>query len=93
MYLNAACGSSSGDVHFIHKMSQTKIQSDGTWSLRVTLLLPCILRWKWSADDMRERQDIGNRVELLSASMYAILSTFDTYYQEGKNGSRILLEN
>ena len=84
MYLNAACGS-SGDVHYIHNMSHTQIQSDGTWSLTATLLLPCTLNWKWRAEDMWERQDRGNRVELLSASTSAILSTFDTDYQEGKN--------
>ena len=84
MYLNAACGS-SGDVHFIHKISQTQIQSDGTWSLRATLLLPCTLKWKWRADDRWELAQSNNREVLLSASTSAILSTFNSNDQEGKN--------
>ena len=82
MYLNAACGSVR-TVNFIRKMSQTEIQPDGRWSLMVTLLLPCRLTWKWSADKWSER--IGDRKERLPASTSAILSNFSVDDQEGKN--------
>ena len=82
MYLNAACGSSSGDVHFVHEIRQTQIQPDGTWSLRATLLLPCKLTWKWRADNLWERR--GNREDRLSASQAAILSTFSGDEHESK---------
>ena len=73
MYLNAACGSSRA-AHFIHNLSQTQIQPDGTWSLRTTLFLPCTLMWKWRADDMWEQG--SNREERLPARKSIILSTF-----------------
>ena len=75
MYLNAACGSSR-DVHFVHKLSQTQIQPDGTWSLRAKLLLPCQLQWKWRADTEWEWQEIVNRNKSLSKYTSVIRSKF-----------------
>ena len=82
MSLNAACGSVR-TVNFIRKMSQTEIQPDGTWSLMVTLLLPCTLTWRWSADNRYEK--IRDRQKRLPAGTSAILSNFSGPNQEGKN--------
>ena len=75
MYLNAACGSSRA-VHFINKMAKTQIQSDGTWSLRAKLLLPCQLQWKWRADTEWEWREIVNRNKSLSKYTSVIRSKF-----------------
>ena len=82
MHLNAACGSVRA-VNFIRNMSRTEIQPDGTWSLMVTLLLPCTLTWRWSANNRYEK--IRDRQERLPASTSAILSNFSGDNQEGKN--------
>lgn len=77
MYLNGGCGS-----EFQNDIAEAQITSNGTWSLSVNLPLPCILEWKWRADDDWENiDDNKNRYTNLSRST-VIHSIFNSKYEK-----------
>ena len=75
MYLMGGCVLRD-ETHVEHEIGQAAIQPNRTWSVTVSLPLPCRLRWKWKADDIWEWDDRPGRHTNLSESSREIYSNF-----------------
>ena len=58
------------------EIGQAVIQPNRTWSVTVSLPLPCRLSWKWKADHEWEWQSVENRYTNLSTGSKVIYSNF-----------------
>ena len=76
MYLNGGCASDNKEPVFIHEISQAEIQPNRTWSVTLSLPLPCMMRWLWKADNMWEWFGGEDRYTNLSESSREIYSNF-----------------
>ena len=72
MYLMGGCG----ETHVDHKIGQAVIQPNRTWSVTLSLQLPCRLRWKWKADIEWEWSGGKDRYTNLSMSSTVVYSNF-----------------
>ena len=75
MYLNGGCASQT-EPGFEEKISQGQIQPNRTWTVTVSLSLPCKLRWKWKADNVWEWPGGVDRYTNLSTGSKVIYSYF-----------------
>ena len=87
MYLNGGCRSDNKELDFEEKISQAEIQPNRTWSMTVSLPLPCRLSWKWRADDKwPEWSGENNRITNLSMSSTVVYSNFGQNQQVWPKG-------
>mgnify|MGYP001798824834 FL=1 len=75
MYMMGGCVLQD-ETHVEHEIGHAEIQPNGTWSVTVSLQIPCRLRWKWKADDEWEWQVGKDRYTNLSMSATVLYSNF-----------------